>query len=1023
MTSVPGVSTPSQAHLAWPTEPYKGLSFFGEPDAPLFTQRDEDVEDCATRLDDFATRVLLLHGLSGTGKSSFLRAGLVPRLQEPPDHGCKFFFLQDRSGEPVMIRATDDPIARIHTTLLEATRTDECIPASARTRMQAIMSRPLAADRREAADTLLSALQCLSSGLRDIFMLVIDQAEEVLTLPRQSDTASNRRVGFFYFLEELCHQRLDMRAIVVFRTEYYGQFCSFFQIPPTLSVTSAALPRAGSIDYLLRRIDDPGRIAAALRQPTLKHPVKGLPAPHATYGFEYAPGVAEQIAQDLVEHSGDASALPVMQVVCKDLYEHTCKEGGRSTITQADYQRIGCVQGALDLHINNAIRGALRSSRQCAASDTDVDRWRMTLSGLVGRQEGAAVTSLIAREDQLVSWASDHGVGTEAATVLGEMAQEPWRILRTVEQQPGEGRTFSLGHDCLGPALWRWSERHSERLRADEEAEKRMARQQEAARRGIEDERRLAEVRLKRQRRESRFMAALTVAGLITFGAASLLALEQTYLPRRQAVSVLNSVAMHQGSSHLRERILLLLTSLDKTKTWPWSRVIGSQEASEELKKTLLRAPVFGGAFAAGLAPNGGRLAYLEYNRDHLDKARVAVLNLATGKPELEPLPADLTGVLDPQMPRPPSVGFVDIESPVAKPGEEAVVIAGVGGGHFLVLNDRSSLLSMPAALPQEFLANAAFPPMVDFGAGRLRFVRWHPKQGLIDGLSLLTAQASGSPDFRLATSKIYDLDWQPADRSARRQPVLAEDCNSFAFMGRREEPQGVEQVLWMGQFDGPAQPRPLTVQVPQGDQGLSSLTVARGCGAVVARVPGKLIVLDLQGKAGPLTAEQHLFGTPAGMAGFVLSSFPLASPPLAAAPRLGEPAWRIAWMVENGVAVADASVGTMDAKPLLEGASSRPLPFLTGLDNTANVVRLTISRDADFLMIAQQRSFAAMPDVRVFDLRIEQRQRALEAVDLRTEACRVAEFLGGNEFRRDELGLWLGTEEATKLCSNRKDQ
>jgi hypothetical protein len=641
----------------------------------------------------------------------------------------------------------------------------------------------------------------------------------------------------------------------------------------------------------------------------------------------------------------------------------------------------------------------------------------MTLSHLVGKQEGATVTSLIAREDQLIALAADHGVEANAAAILQEMAQDAWRLLRQVNQPGYEGRTYSLGHDCLGPALWRWSERHAERLRADAEAEKRLARQEEAARLRLEVERRGSEARLERQRREGRLKAALAGATVMVMGAASLVVLQQTYLPRRQAVSVLNSVAVHQGSSHLRQRILLLLTSLQKTEAWPWSKVIGSEEAREELKATLLRSPVFGGSFIAGMSSSGDKLAYLDYNPDHPADARLMVQNLATEGPEGEPRRAPLGDILNPQMPRQPSVGFVSLDITGSEQGNQAVVIAGANPEHLLT-STSEALQPASATVPQEFLANAGFPPIADFGAGALRFVRWHTKQGLFDGMSVVPTRASGGAEVHFVGGTAYDIDWQPAERSARRMPVLADDCDAYAFMGRREKPAGAEQILWFGRFDGPAEPRTIDPQLPQGDQALSSVAITRGCGAVLARVPGRLIAVDLQGRANLQQAERHEFGTPEGMGGFVLSSFPLASPPLAAAPLAGDRGWRAAWMVEDGVAVADAHVDTSNADALLpDKKTGTPLPLLTGFEATANVSRLTISPDGNFLMIAQQRNFAAKPAVRVFDLRVERRLRELEAMDLRKEACRVAELLGGSEFRREDLGTWAGTEDVPHPC------
>src|SRR5262249_48863828 len=65
----------------WPAIPYKGLSFYTPEDATLFAGRHRDVRDCARLLTRDRTKVLLLQGRSGNGKSSFLRAGLIPYLE------------------------------------------------------------------------------------------------------------------------------------------------------------------------------------------------------------------------------------------------------------------------------------------------------------------------------------------------------------------------------------------------------------------------------------------------------------------------------------------------------------------------------------------------------------------------------------------------------------------------------------------------------------------------------------------------------------------------------------------------------------------------------------------------------------------------------------------------------------------------------------------------------------------------------------------------------------------------------
>jgi len=62
-----------------PTNPYRGLRAFAEADAPNFFGRDALIEKLVAKL--AATRFLAVVGPSGSGKSSVVRAGLVPRLR------------------------------------------------------------------------------------------------------------------------------------------------------------------------------------------------------------------------------------------------------------------------------------------------------------------------------------------------------------------------------------------------------------------------------------------------------------------------------------------------------------------------------------------------------------------------------------------------------------------------------------------------------------------------------------------------------------------------------------------------------------------------------------------------------------------------------------------------------------------------------------------------------------------------------------------------------------------------------
>ena len=72
-------ASPMASAPAHPDNPYKGLRAFGETDAPDFFGRDRLLEELADRLP--SSSLLVLAGPSGSGKSSTLRAGLLPALR------------------------------------------------------------------------------------------------------------------------------------------------------------------------------------------------------------------------------------------------------------------------------------------------------------------------------------------------------------------------------------------------------------------------------------------------------------------------------------------------------------------------------------------------------------------------------------------------------------------------------------------------------------------------------------------------------------------------------------------------------------------------------------------------------------------------------------------------------------------------------------------------------------------------------------------------------------------------------
>jgi hypothetical protein len=307
----------------WPKFPYRGLDFYRETDAPLFRERDKDIEECAAILLGFGVKILLLQGSSGSGKSSFLRAGLIPHLNRVERRN---FFLRGRDS---VIRCTCDPLPEIARSLTDTlANSDPAIEtahqggrwggeALAETatcqQVRHNIEQALQGPREGLAEVLVEALVEVCDDLPGKLILVLDEAEEGLTLTPSGRAGDGAAAAFFRFLEDVYLRNVDMRLVVALRTEYYGRFRDELRISDN---RLGKRPRSGGIEpYLLRPLRSKSALLETIRAPTLARREDGS----SVYDFAFEKGVAEHIVDDLDGMFEHASATPHLQVVCSVL--------------------------------------------------------------------------------------------------------------------------------------------------------------------------------------------------------------------------------------------------------------------------------------------------------------------------------------------------------------------------------------------------------------------------------------------------------------------------------------------------------------------------------------------------------------------------------------------------------------------------------------------------------------------------------------------------------------------------------
>jgi WD40 repeat protein/serine/threonine protein kinase len=275
--------------------PYKGLRPFDEPDAPDFFGREALVERLVARLSGEAdsSRFLGVVGPSGSGKSSVVRAGLVPALRGGAFPGSEtWFYIAMTPGarpfeklEAALRRiAVDPPIS-----LLDQLENDE--EGLLRT-----AKRVLPADGSE-------------------LLLVIDQFEELFT--RVEDEQDRAR-----FMASLVSAAMDpgstVRIVVTLRGDFYDRPLAYEAFGELLGA------RTQTVGPLSPR--------------ELERAIAG---PAERVGVTPEPALVAEVVADAADRPG---ALPLLQFALTEVFE---RRRDRGRLTLADYQAVGGLGGAL----------------------------------------------------------------------------------------------------------------------------------------------------------------------------------------------------------------------------------------------------------------------------------------------------------------------------------------------------------------------------------------------------------------------------------------------------------------------------------------------------------------------------------------------------------------------------------------------------------------------------------------------------------------------------------------------------
>ena len=356
--------------------PFKGLRAFGEDDAEDFFGRDRLVSDVIRRVDDGGSLVALV-GPSGSGKSSVVRAGVIPALRKGALEGS------DRWLIAQMVPGAR-PFAELEAALLRST----------------IDAPDSVSDQLRGEDGVLGAALRLLPDENTRLVLVIDQFEELFTLVTDETVRSR-------FLDSLAPALDDPRGRVVvimtMRADFYAHPLAYPEFGRRLG--------DGIVNVVPLTTDE---LEAAAREPMLRA------------GCHFEPSLLVALLGDV---AGQPGALPVFQYTLSELFERRTGD----TLTMVSYELIGGVRGALAQRAEDLYAGLDETEQQVGrqlflrlVTIGDGDEWgrrRLRAAEVLGLDvDVVALQTVIHRfgDHRLLSFDRDHTTGSPTLEVAHE---------------------------------------------------------------------------------------------------------------------------------------------------------------------------------------------------------------------------------------------------------------------------------------------------------------------------------------------------------------------------------------------------------------------------------------------------------------------------------------------------------------------------------------------------------------------------------------------------------------------------
>jgi WD40 repeat protein/energy-coupling factor transporter ATP-binding protein EcfA2 len=294
--------------------PFPGLRAFEFHENDLFFGRDGQSEELILKLSK--THFLTVVGASGSGKSSLVRAGLLPAL---------YGGLMGKAGSGwhvAIMRPGNDPIGNLAQALNEpgalAVEDDESRDIQTQVNL------------RHGSLGLVEIVEQARLGPHENLLVLVDQFEELFRFTRISedqDYANDAALFVKLLLEAKAHP--NVYVVLTMRSDYLGDCARFWDLPEAVNEGQYLIPRMTRED----------------RREAITGPVE-------MRGAKIGSGLVNQVLNDM----GDSpNQLPILQHALMRIWEKWHEEGDENAeLNLTHYEKTGGMTNTLTLHADEA---------------------------------------------------------------------------------------------------------------------------------------------------------------------------------------------------------------------------------------------------------------------------------------------------------------------------------------------------------------------------------------------------------------------------------------------------------------------------------------------------------------------------------------------------------------------------------------------------------------------------------------------------------------------------------------------